>query len=44
MIKLEMRNFDLIIIGAGAGGFAAAIRANELKAKTLLINFGLPLG
>jgi len=37
-------NFDLIIIGGGAGGFGAAIRANELGAKTALINFGLPLG
>ncbi|MGC8755243.1 MAG: mercury(II) reductase [bacterium] len=36
--------YDLIIIGAGAGGFAAAIRANELNAKTLMINDGLPLG
>ncbi len=36
--------YDLMIIGAGAGGFAAAIRANELKAKTLMINDGLPLG
>ncbi len=36
--------YNLIIIGAGAGGFAAAIRANELKAKTLMINDGLPLG
>tara|TARA_B100000745_G_scaffold126015_1_gene82106 strand:- start:1532 stop:2932 length:1401 start_codon:yes stop_codon:yes gene_type:complete len=39
-----MKNFDLIIIGGGAGAFAAAIRANELKAKTALINAGLPLG
>lgn len=39
-----MKNFDLIIIGGGAGAFAAAIRANELKAKTALINKGLPLG
>ncbi|MBI5553690.1 MAG: mercury(II) reductase [Candidatus Diapherotrites archaeon] len=30
--------FDLIIVGAGAAGFAAAMKANELKAKTLLIN------
>ena len=37
-------DYDLIVIGAGAGGFAAAIRANELKAKTLMINDGLPLG
>ncbi|GBD34151.1 Mercuric reductase [bacterium HR34] len=36
--------YDLIIIGAGSGGFAAAIQANELGAKTLLINSGLPLG
>lgn len=39
-----MPKFDLIIIGGGAGAFAAAIRANELKAKTALINSGLPLG
>jgi len=39
-----MKNFDLIIIGGGAGAFAAAIRANELGAKTALINAGLPLG
>lgn len=39
-----MKTFDLIIIGGGAGAFAAAIRANELGAKTALINAGLPLG
>lgn len=39
-----MRTFDLIIIGGGAGAFAAAIRANELKAKAALVNAGLPLG
>lgn len=39
-----MKNFNLIIIGGGAGAFAAAIRANELKAKTAIINSGLPLG
>jgi mercuric reductase len=39
-----MKAFDLIIIGGGAGAFAAAIRANELKAKTVMINSGLPLG
>jgi mercuric reductase len=37
-------NFDLIIIGGGAGAFAATIRANELGAKTALVNSGLPLG
>lgn len=36
--------YDLIILGGGAGAFAAAIRANELGAKTALINIGLPLG
>lgn len=39
-----MRTFDLMIIGGGAGAFAAAIRANELKAKTAMVNSGLPLG
>jgi mercuric reductase len=39
-----MRTFDLLIIGGGAGAFAAAIRADELKAKTAMINAGLPLG
>lgn len=39
-----MNDYDLIIIGGGAGAFAAAIKANELKAKTLMINHGLPLG
>lgn len=36
--------YDLIIIGGGAGAFASAIKANELKAKTLMVNKGLPLG
>lgn len=36
--------YDLIIVGGGAGAFAAAIKANELKAKTALVNAGLPLG
>ena len=39
-----MEKFDLIIIGGGAGGFAAAITANDKKAKTAMINTGLPLG
>ncbi len=39
-----MKNFDLVIIGGGAGAFAAAIRANELKINTAMINAGLPLG
>lgn len=39
-----MNEYDLIIIGGGAGAFAAAIKANELGAKTLMVNKGLPLG
>ncbi|MFV1917042.1 MAG: mercury(II) reductase [Patescibacteria group bacterium] len=39
-----MKRFDLVIIGGGAGAFAAAIKANELGAKTVMINDGLPLG
>ncbi len=39
-----MKKFDLIIIGGGAGAFAAAIRANELQVKTAMLNVGLPLG
>lgn len=39
-----MENFDLIIIGGGAAAFAAAIKANELGAKTLMVNKGLPVG
>lgn len=39
-----MQKFDLAIIGGGAGAFAAAIRANELKVKTAMVNAGLPLG
>ncbi|MBI4101305.1 mercury(II) reductase [Candidatus Microgenomates bacterium] len=39
-----MQHYDLIIIGGGAGAFAAAIKANELGARTALINAGLPLG
>jgi mercuric reductase len=37
-------HFDLIILGGGAGAFAAAIKANEFQARTLMINAGLPLG
>ncbi len=41
-----MEQFDLIIIGAGAAGFAAAFKAEELGVKTLMINDSshLPLG
>ena len=36
--------FDLIIVGGGAAGFSAATKANDLGAKTLMVNDGLPLG
>ncbi len=39
-----MEQYDLAIIGGGAGAFAAAIKADELGAKTAFINEGLPLG
>ena len=39
-----MKNFDLIILGGGASAFAAAIKANELRKKTVIINSGLPAG
>lgn len=40
-----MRNqFDFIIIGGGAAAFAAATKAHELGARTLMINDGLPIG
>ncbi len=40
------KEYDLIIIGGGAGAFAATNTANKLKKKTLLINYEkiLPLG
>ncbi len=33
-----MKIFDLIILGGGAAGFGSAMKANELKANTLMIN------
>ncbi len=39
-----MNKFDLIIIGGGAGAFAAATKASDLGVKAVIINSGLPLG
>jgi len=39
-----MKRYDLIIVGGGAAGFAAATRANDIGAKTLMVNSGLPIG
>lgn len=36
-----MKQYDLIILGGGAAGFAAAMKANELKTKTLMVNNNL---
>ncbi|MHA1150085.1 MAG: mercury(II) reductase [Promethearchaeota archaeon] len=33
-----MTIYDIIVIGGGAAGFSAAMKANELKAKVLMIN------
>ncbi|GAB6101832.1 mercury(II) reductase [Thermococcus atlanticus] len=38
-----MKEYDFLIVGGGAAGFAAALRANELGAKTLMVNRG-PIG
>ncbi len=35
---------DLVILGGGAAAFAAAIRADELGFRSVMINSGLPMG
>lgn len=39
-----MKNYDFVILGGGASAFAAAIKANELGAKTAMVQGPLPLG
>ena len=39
-----MTRYDLIIIGGGAAGFAAATKAWDLGKTALMVNGGLPLG
>ena len=39
-----MDKYDLVIIGGGAGAFAAAAKANDLGKTALMINSGLPIG
>ena len=35
-----MNEYDFLIVGGGAAGFAAALKANELGVKTLMVNRG----
>ncbi len=35
---------DLLVLGGGSAAFAAAIRASEFGARSLIVNTGLPLG
>jgi len=37
-------DYDLIIVGGGSAAVSAAIRADELGLKTLIVNKGLPFG
>ena len=39
-----MPEYDLVIIGGGAAGFAAATKANDLGRSAVIINDGLPIG
>jgi len=43
-LNSEPAHFDLIIIGGGSAAFSAAIKANSLGKKTLIVNAGLPMG
>jgi len=36
--------YDLVILGGGAAAFAAAIRADELGFRPVMVNHGLPIG
>jgi mercuric reductase len=36
--------YDLVILGAGAAAFAAAIRADEFGFRSAMVNDGLPIG
>ncbi|WP_367883902.1 FAD-dependent oxidoreductase [Thermococcus peptonophilus] len=39
-----MENYDFLVIGGGAAGFAAALKADELGVRTLMVNRGGPIG
>ncbi|MEM0277822.1 MAG: FAD-dependent oxidoreductase, partial [Pyrobaculum sp.] len=36
--------YDLVVLGGGSAGFAAAIKASELGARVVIVNAGLPPG
>tara|TARA_R110002012_G_scaffold119889_2_gene268992 strand:+ start:430 stop:2073 length:1644 start_codon:yes stop_codon:yes gene_type:complete len=40
----DKNNFDLIIVGGGSAAFSAAIKAESLGLKTLMVNAGLNFG
>ncbi|MFQ5722706.1 MAG: FAD-dependent oxidoreductase, partial [Candidatus Aminicenantales bacterium] len=44
MFSSKDNRFDLIIVGGGAAGFAAAIKADSLDTNALMVNSGLPMG
>jgi dihydrolipoamide dehydrogenase len=39
-----MREFDLLVIGSGPGGYVAAIRASQLGLRTAVVEMGAPGG
>jgi mercuric reductase len=43
-MKSGIGAFDLVVVGGGAAAFGAAIKANDLGARTAMINRGLSLG
>lgn len=44
MPRARRDKFDLVILGGGAAAFAAAIRADELGFRSIMVNHGLPIG
>ena len=44
MARTGGSTYDLVVLGGGAAAFAAAIRADELGFRSVMINSGLPMG
>lgn len=38
--KLELQEYDVVIIGGGTGGYVAAIRASQLGLKAAIVEKG----